>query len=114
MLDMYTQATTPGASGKFANSGYGRGEFPDLWSAPVQGIIISESSQLSSMSQLRRSHPVSPLRSQIALAQSRDCANALHNPEIAQTSCTVSRSQDWHAISGFQECAKQSQDSANS
>ena len=91
MLDMYTQATTPGASGKFANSGYGRGEFPDLWSAPVQGIIISESSQLSSISQLRRSHPVTPLCLQIALAQSGDCANVMRNPKIAQTSCAVSR-----------------------
>jgi len=49
-------------SGKFANSekfpspwsGYGCGETPDLsMSAPIQGIAISESSQLSSVSQLR-------------------------------------------------------------
>ena len=67
-----------GASGKFAHlgelsfswSGYGCREFPELWSAPDQGIVILESSQLSSISQLRRSHPVSPLRSQIALVQS--------------------------------------------
>jgi len=112
MLGMYTQAPAPGASGKFANSeklpsprsGYGRREIPDLWSAPVQGITISESSQFSSVSQLGRSHPVSPLRSQIALTQSRDCTNVLRNSEIAQTCCAVSRlaaqSRDWHAISG--------------
>ena len=40
----------------------GSREIPDLWSAPVQGNTISESSQLSSVSQLGRSHPVSPLR----------------------------------------------------
>ena len=72
-------------------SGYGSREIPDLRSAPVQGITISESSQLSSVSQLRRSHPVSPLRSQIALTQSRDCANVLCNLEIAQTHCAISR-----------------------
>jgi len=109
MSGMYTQPPTPGASGKFANleklpsprSGYGRREFPDLWSAPIQGIVL-ESSQLSSISQLRRSHPVTPLCLQIALAQSWDCANVLRNPKIAQTSCAVSRlavqSRDWHAI----------------
>jgi len=80
MSGMYTQAPTPGASGKFANSeklpsprsGYGRREIPDLWSAPVQGFTNSESSQLSSVSQLIRSHPVTPLRSQVALMQSSD------------------------------------------
>jgi len=69
------------------------------------GITISESSQLSSLSQFGRSHPISPLRSQIALAQSRDYADILRNSEIAQTFCAVSRlaaqSRDWHAISGF-------------
>ena len=91
MLGMHTQPE-PGASGKFANleklpsprSGYGRREIPDLWSAPVQGITISESSQLFSVSQLGRSHPVRPLHSQIALAQSRDCINILHRSKIAQ------------------------------
>ena len=107
MSGMYTQTPAPGASGKFTNSeklpsprsGYGSTEIPDLWSAPVQGITIFESSQLSSVSQLGRSHPVSPLRSQISLAQSRDCANVLRNLEIVQTYCTISRlsaqSQDW-------------------
>ena len=57
----------------------------------VQGITISESCQLSSVSQLGLSHPISPLRSQIALVQSRDCANVLRNSEIAQTYCAVSR-----------------------
>jgi len=39
--------------------GLGAGaEIPDLWSAPVQGITVSESSQLSSVSQLGRSHPL--------------------------------------------------------
>jgi len=78
MSGMYNQAPAPGASGKFANSdklpsprsGYGRREIPDLWSVPVQGITTSESSQLSSVSQLGRSHPVSPLHSQISLVQS--------------------------------------------
>jgi len=92
MSAMYTQTPAPGASGMFTNSeklpsprsGYGSREIPDLWNAPVQGITISESSQLSSGSQLGRSHPVSPLRSQIALTQSRDCANVLRNLEIAQ------------------------------
>ena len=113
MSGMYTQTPAPGASGKFANSeklpsprsGYGRREIPDVWSAPVQGITISESSQLSSVSQLGRPHPVIPLRSQIALAQSRDFANVLRNSEITQTYCAVSRlaaqTQDLHAISGF-------------
>jgi len=80
MSGMYTQAPAPGASGNFVNSeklpslrsGYGRWEIPDMWSAPVQGITISESSQLSSVSQLGRSHHVSPLRLQITLVQSRD------------------------------------------
>jgi len=89
MSGMHTQPA-PGASGKFANleklpsswSGYGRKEIPDLWSAPIQGIIISESSQLSSISQLRRSHLVSPLRLQIALAQSWDCTNVLCSLKI--------------------------------
>jgi len=58
--------------------GYGRREIPDLWSAPVQGITISESSQLSSISQLGRSHPVSPLRLHIVL-------------KIAQTYCAIPR-----------------------
>ena len=40
----------------FSSSGYGCRETPDQWSAPVQGITISESSQLSSVSQLRCSH----------------------------------------------------------
>ena len=93
----------------------GETPFPSVWvreqrdprpvECPVQGITISESSQLSSVSQLVRSHPVSPLRSQIVLAQSRDCTNVLRNSEIAQTNRTVSRlaaqSQDWHAISRF-------------
>ena len=96
----------------WVESGYARlGEIPDLWSAPVQGITISESSQLSSVSQLRRSHPVSPLHSQIALAQSWDYANVLRNPEIELTYCAVSRlavqSRDWHTI---WECTVQSQD----
>ena len=59
-----------------------------LWSVPVQGITISESSQLSSVSQLGRSHPVSPLRLQIALAQSRDCTNVLRSLQIG---CAISR-----------------------
>ena len=65
-------------------SGYGHRETPDLWSAPVQDITISESSQLSSISQLRRSHSVSPLHVhlQIALTQSWDYANVLHNLKI--------------------------------
>jgi len=42
-------------------SGYGLRETPDLWSAPIQGITVSESSQLSFISQLRYSHPVSLL-----------------------------------------------------
>ena len=96
MSGMYTQTPTPGASGKFINSeklpsprsGYGSREIPDLWSAPVQGITISEISQLSSVSQLGCSHPVSPLHSQIALAQSRDCANVLCNLKIE---CAISR-----------------------
>ena len=58
---------------------------------PVQGITISESSQLSSVSQLERSHPASPLHLQIALAQSRDSANVVRNSEIAQTYCAISR-----------------------
>ena len=123
---MYTQAPTPGASGKFANSeklpsprsGYGCREISDLWSAPVQSITILENSQLSSASQLRRSHPVNPLHSPIALAQSWDCINVLHNPEIAQSYCTVSRlaaqSRDWYAILGFWECTVRSRDCANS
>ena len=41
---------------------------------PVQGITISESSQLSSVSQLERSHPASQLHLQ-----------------IAQTYCSISR-----------------------
>ena len=49
--------------------------------------------------------PLSPLRSQIALVQSRDCASVLRNLEIAQTYCAISRlsaqSRDWCAISGF-------------
>ena len=57
----------PETSGKFTNSeklpsprsGYGRRETPDLWSSPVQGFTILESSQLSSISKLRRSYPVS-------------------------------------------------------
>ena len=76
-------------------SGYGHREFPDLRSAPVQGIIILESSQLSSISQFRRSHPISPLHSQIAIlrlrkriAQSRDRANILHSLKIG---CAISR-----------------------
>ena len=72
-------------------SGYGSREIPDLWSAPVQGITISENSQLSSVSQLGRSHPISPLRSQIALVRSRDFTNVLHNSEIAQMCCAVSK-----------------------
>ena len=57
----------PETSGKFANleklpsprSWYGRSkEIPDLWSAPVQGFTNLESSQLSSVSQLRHSHPL--------------------------------------------------------
>jgi len=92
MSGMYTQAPAPGASGKFANSEklpspwseYGCREIPDLLSAPVQGITISERSQLSSVSQLGRFHPVSPLCSQIALVQSRDCANVLRSLKIAQ------------------------------
>ena len=112
MSGMYTQTPAPGASGKFANSeklpsprsGYGSREIPDLWSTSVQGITVSESSQLSSVSQLGRSHPaVSPLRSQIALALSRDCTSVLRNLEIAQTYCAISRlsahSRDWCAIS---------------
>ena len=99
MLGMYTQAPVPGASGKLENSeklpspqsGYRCREIPDLWSAPVQDITISESSQLSSVSQLRCSHPVSPLRLQIVLARSRDFANVLHNSETEQTYCAVSR-----------------------
>ena len=80
----------PGTSRKFAyseklpspQSGYRHRETPDLWSAPVQGITISESSQLSSDSQLRHCHPISLLRLQIVLAQSRDRANILHNLKI--------------------------------
>ena len=52
MSGMYTQASAPGASGKFTNSeklpsprsGYGLRVILDLWSAPIQGITISESS----------------------------------------------------------------------
>ena len=49
-------------------SGYGCRETLEC---PVQGIIISESPQLSSVSQLRHSHPVSLLRSRITLTQSQ-------------------------------------------
>ena len=59
-----------------------------MWNAPIQGITISESSQLSSVSQLGCSHPVSPLRSQIALAQSQDCANVFLSLKIG---CAISR-----------------------
>ena len=90
----------PGASGKFTNSeklpspwsGYGSREIPDLWSAPVQGITISESSQLSSVSQLGCSHPLAHY-----VCKLRSC-----NLEIAQTYCAIPRlrkriaqSQDW-------------------
>ena len=94
MSGMYTQTPAPGASGKFTNSeklplGLGTGtEKSQTCGVPVQGITISESSQLSSVSQLGCSHPVSPLRSQIALAQSRDCANVLRNLKIE---CAISR-----------------------
>ena len=91
-------------------SWYRRREIPDLWCAPVQGFTNSESSQLSSVSQLRQSCPVSSLRSQIIL---RSC-----NLKIAKMYCAISRlamhSRDWHAISGFRECAAQSWDCANS
>jgi len=63
-------------------------EIPDLWNAPIQGITISESSQLSSVSQLGCSHPVSPLRSKIALAQSWVCANVLCSLKIG---CAILR-----------------------
>ena len=51
-----------------------------------------------------------------------DCAIlTLRNLEIAQQHCAISRlrsniaqSRDWHAISGFRECAAQSRDCANS
>jgi len=57
----------PKTSGKFTNSekfpspqfGYAHRETPDLWSVTI--------SELSSVSQLRRSHPVSLLYSQIVL-----------------------------------------------
>ena len=68
-------------------SGYGCREIPDQQSAPIQGIAISENSQLSSVSQLGCSHSVSPLCSQTA----QDCANVLCNSEIAQTYCALSR-----------------------
>ena len=83
-------------SGKFANSeklpspwsGYGHRETPDLWSAPFKGFPNLESSHLSSVCQLRCSHLVIPLRSQIAIEQSRDCANVLQNLRIG---CVISR-----------------------
>jgi len=63
-----------------------------LWSAPVQRITISESSQLSSVSQLGRSHPVSHY---VHKLRSRSL-------EIAETYCAIprlckciSQSQDW-------------------
>jgi len=91
MSGMYTQTPASGASGMRNSLPLGSREIPedpDLWSAPVQGITISESSQISSVSQLGRSHPVSPLHSQIAFAQSRDCANVLRNLKMK---CTISR-----------------------
>jgi len=96
MSGMCTQAPAPGVSEKFANSKklpfpwswYGRREIRDQWSAPIKGITISESSQLSSVSQLGRSHPVSPLHSQIPLVQSQDCANVLRSLKIG---CVISR-----------------------
>ena len=86
MLGIYTQAPAPG---KFANSeklpspqsGYGHREIPDLWSPPVQGITISESSQLSSVSQLGRSHPLAHYVRKLRLS----------NIEIAQMYCAIPR-----------------------
>jgi len=66
----------------FPRSGYRHRATLDLWSAPVQGITIMESSRRSSVSQLRHSHPVSLLCLQNVLAQSQDCANVLHNLKI--------------------------------
>ena len=62
--EVYQLGVTP-----FLWSGYGHRETPDLWSASVQGFTILESSRLCPISQLRRSHPVSLLRLQIALMQ---------------------------------------------
>jgi len=84
----YTQALA-GASGKIANSekipsprsGYGCREFPDLWSAPVQGITISERSQLSSIIS----------SDTLSLLVHYVCKLHSCNLEIAQTSCAVSR-----------------------
>ena len=89
MSGMYTQAPTPGASGKFINSeklpspqsGYGRREIPYMWSTPVQGITISESSQPSSVSQFGCSHP---LAHYVRKLHSR-------NLEIAQMYCAIPR-----------------------
>ena len=95
MSGVYTQAPIPGASGKFANSEKLPSvwvQIPDPWSAPVQGITISESSQLSSVSQLGCSHPLAHY-----VCKLRSC-----NLEIAQTYCAIPRlrkriaqSQDW-------------------
>ena len=64
-----------------------------LWSVPVQGITISESSQLSSVSQLGRSHPVSHY---VHKLRSRSL-------EIAQTYCAIPRLRK--CIAQFQDCA---------
>jgi len=82
---MYTQAPGKGLLGSSPTRR--RREIPDLWSAPVQGITISESSQLSFVSQLARSHPVSPLHSQIALANCARSISRLHK--------VIAQSQDW-------------------
>ena len=101
---------------KFANSkklpspqsGYRCRETPNLWSAPIQGFPILESSQLSSVSQLRCSHPVSLWH----------CKLRLRNFKIVQTYCAISglaaQSQDWHAVSGVLEYRAQSRGGANS
>ena len=73
---------TPGTSRKFAYceqlpspwSGYGHREISDLWSAAVQGITISESSQFSSVSELSA---ISRTCKSIVQTQ-----NWLHNLEI--------------------------------
>ena len=52
------------------------------WSAPIQSFTGAESTHLSYVSQLKRSHSTSLLCSRIVLAQSRDCKSVLHNLEI--------------------------------
>jgi len=58
--------------------------FTAIWrlECPIQSFTSAESTHLSSVSQLRRSHSASLLCSQIVLTQSQDCKSVLHNLEI--------------------------------